>query len=270
MDYKARFYSPALGRFVSPDDVIPDVSNPQAWNRYSYVNNRPIIFNDPTGHAPSCDNGDWDGCKSKTVIFFGGSYTTDINNPGPSPFVQSPLWTTDQAGRPVNLVPYPGSQKGAEKDDGRPSTVPGKTQQAINAQGLLVNESVDIIAYSAGTEASLMYAQWRLENGQGVNSVVLLGPTFVTSSMTFDEPNGGWSGVMDDLIEQGVNIYVLDDSRREDEDSRDYLPPTCSSCGVYHRQRDKLDHYSYFDWFEGTNNSQRIKNTVYSWLVKPE
>lgn len=50
MDYKARFYSPYLNRFIQPDTLIPDPSNPQAWNRYSYVNNRPINFNDPTGH----------------------------------------------------------------------------------------------------------------------------------------------------------------------------------------------------------------------------
>ncbi|MCC6498862.1 MAG: RHS repeat-associated core domain-containing protein [Anaerolineales bacterium] len=53
MDYKARFYSPALGRFVQPDSIIPDQSNPQSWNRFSYVGNNPIRFNDPTGHVPN-------------------------------------------------------------------------------------------------------------------------------------------------------------------------------------------------------------------------
>jgi len=52
MDYKFRFYSPTLGRFISPDNVIPDASNPQMWNRYSYVRNNPIIYSDPTGHFP--------------------------------------------------------------------------------------------------------------------------------------------------------------------------------------------------------------------------
>ncbi len=37
MDYKARLYSPMLGRFVQPDTIVPDVLNTQAWNRYSYV-----------------------------------------------------------------------------------------------------------------------------------------------------------------------------------------------------------------------------------------
>jgi len=55
MDYKARFYSPALGRFLQPDTVIPDQTNPQSWNRLSYVRNNPILFNDPTGHVEQCD-----------------------------------------------------------------------------------------------------------------------------------------------------------------------------------------------------------------------
>lgn len=51
MDYKFRMYSDTLGRFISPDNIVPDATNPQAWNRFSYVNNRPINFNDPSGHC---------------------------------------------------------------------------------------------------------------------------------------------------------------------------------------------------------------------------
>lgn len=51
MDYRARFYSPQLGRFIQPDTIIPDQFNPQSWNRYSYVINRPVNLNDPTGHC---------------------------------------------------------------------------------------------------------------------------------------------------------------------------------------------------------------------------
>jgi RHS repeat-associated protein len=37
------------GRFLSPDPNIPDPGNPQSFNRYSYVNNNPLTFVDPTG-----------------------------------------------------------------------------------------------------------------------------------------------------------------------------------------------------------------------------
>ncbi|MBL8099940.1 MAG: hypothetical protein JNK81_12205 [Anaerolineales bacterium] len=51
MDYKARFYSPYLNHFTQPDSIVPDPTNPQAWNRFSYANNNPVKFNDPSGHC---------------------------------------------------------------------------------------------------------------------------------------------------------------------------------------------------------------------------
>ncbi len=43
-DYNSRWYSADLGRFISPDDIVPDLNNPQSLNPYSYVQNRPIDF----------------------------------------------------------------------------------------------------------------------------------------------------------------------------------------------------------------------------------
>jgi hypothetical protein len=50
MDYRARFYSPTLGRFTQPDSIVPNPTNSQSWNRLTYVNNNPVNYNDPTGH----------------------------------------------------------------------------------------------------------------------------------------------------------------------------------------------------------------------------
>ncbi|MDH4161836.1 MAG: FG-GAP-like repeat-containing protein [Nitrospirota bacterium] len=49
--YNARYYNPTLGRFISPDSIVPDPANPQALNRYSYVINNPVNYTDPSGHA---------------------------------------------------------------------------------------------------------------------------------------------------------------------------------------------------------------------------
>ena len=53
----ARFYSPAVGRFASAEIIIPDPGSSQGFNRYSYVENRPVNFNDPTGHYGICFQG---------------------------------------------------------------------------------------------------------------------------------------------------------------------------------------------------------------------
>jgi murein DD-endopeptidase MepM/ murein hydrolase activator NlpD len=46
----ARWYVPGIGRFASADTIVPDPTNPQSYNRYSYVLNRVLTFTDPTGH----------------------------------------------------------------------------------------------------------------------------------------------------------------------------------------------------------------------------
>ena len=53
MDFKARNYSPIVGRFLSPDTIVPG-SNPQALNRFSFVRNNPLNRVDPTGHVDDC------------------------------------------------------------------------------------------------------------------------------------------------------------------------------------------------------------------------
>ena len=48
--YQARYYNPALGRFISPDSIVPYPGDPQSLNRYSYVANNPVNRIDPSGH----------------------------------------------------------------------------------------------------------------------------------------------------------------------------------------------------------------------------
>mgnify|MGYP001473550350 CR=1 FL=1 len=42
----ARDYLPEVGWFISPDTIVPEPSNPQSYNRYSYVRNNPMNFTD--------------------------------------------------------------------------------------------------------------------------------------------------------------------------------------------------------------------------------
>ena len=57
MYYVARWYDPQVGRFLSPDSIVPEPGNPQSLTRFSYVANNPLRFVDPTGYA-ECAAGD--------------------------------------------------------------------------------------------------------------------------------------------------------------------------------------------------------------------
>jgi RHS repeat-associated protein len=69
--YNARYYDPELGRFIQPDGSIPDISNPQSYNRYSYCVNNPLRYTDPDGKAPS----DWANAWS-SMINRGATYVS--------------------------------------------------------------------------------------------------------------------------------------------------------------------------------------------------
>jgi RHS repeat-associated protein len=59
--FEARYYSSAMGRFMSPDwsakeDPVPYavMDDPQSLNLYAYVRNNPLIRADADGHQFSC------------------------------------------------------------------------------------------------------------------------------------------------------------------------------------------------------------------------
>jgi len=50
--YGARYYDPEIGRFITPDTIVQAPFNPQTLNRYTYCNNNPLNYVDPSGHFP--------------------------------------------------------------------------------------------------------------------------------------------------------------------------------------------------------------------------
>ncbi len=60
--YKARYYDPNLARFVSSDSIGIERENPQTRNRYAYVLNNPLKYNDPSGHCATAE--EIDACEA--------------------------------------------------------------------------------------------------------------------------------------------------------------------------------------------------------------
>jgi RHS repeat-associated protein len=67
--YGSRYYDPKIGRFLSADSIIPDIYNAQAFNRYSYVMNNPIMYMDPSGHGFFLFDWIWDALKAVGNFF---------------------------------------------------------------------------------------------------------------------------------------------------------------------------------------------------------
>ncbi|MBT0664886.1 hypothetical protein KI809_11295 [Geobacter pelophilus] len=80
-NYGARLYDPEIGRFITPDSIVPDYTNPQSLNRYAYVRNNPMKFVDPTGHF------EWQFSFSSILDFFTGESSVSYRsgNPPPNP-----------------------------------------------------------------------------------------------------------------------------------------------------------------------------------------
>jgi RHS repeat-associated protein len=89
LDYMhARYYSPVLSRFLSPDPVLGAIASSQSWNRYAYTYNNPISFVDPDGElaflAVPLGIGAW---KAGTLLAAGGAAviaTVYLATPNPS------------------------------------------------------------------------------------------------------------------------------------------------------------------------------------------
>jgi hypothetical protein len=61
-----RWNSPYINHFIQPDTIIPDQTNPQSWDRYSYTLNNPVRYTDPSGHSV-CE--DYEGtCVSENQL----------------------------------------------------------------------------------------------------------------------------------------------------------------------------------------------------------
>ena len=58
---QARYYDPAVGRFLSADPMVPSPGNTFNFNRYDYASNNPIINIDPDGRQSTMGAGIWAG-----------------------------------------------------------------------------------------------------------------------------------------------------------------------------------------------------------------
>ena len=79
--FNARWMDPSLGRFTQPDTIVPtSTQGTQAWDRYAFVNNNPVRYNDPTGHWATDDECGSEGCDDSDANS-GGRDKSDNTKP---------------------------------------------------------------------------------------------------------------------------------------------------------------------------------------------
>ena len=137
--YGARFYDPYLNRWIQPDTIIPGAGNSQAYDRYAYVYNSPIIYNDPTGHMGAGPEG---GSPIKKIT--PTSSTQFLLDPGNIQAIQAMISDTPTFLRsPIDLPLVLGVQWF------------GKTQNALEMRS--IESEKEMYAYSNYMHAAIDY-----------------------------------------------------------------------------------------------------------------
>lgn len=88
INMNGRLYDPLVGRMLSPDIVIQDEQNSQAYNRYSYCFNNPLRFTDPSGYVVN----DTTTNEKRPLIII-----KDVITDNDSPFYNSVQYNTDES-----------------------------------------------------------------------------------------------------------------------------------------------------------------------------
>jgi hypothetical protein len=63
-----RWYDSALGRWTSPDSIVPEPNEPQSLNRFSFVLGNPVRHLDPSGHFEVDVVAEYLGCKDQECL----------------------------------------------------------------------------------------------------------------------------------------------------------------------------------------------------------
>jgi RHS repeat-associated protein len=154
--YGARFYSPKVGRFLSPDTIIPGAGNPQAWNRYSYVLGNPLKYTDPTGHSAACEDGD--DCEHDYPAPSSGSSPTNPNNPN------DPTEEEDDPNPDSIILPEPADE-----------STPDETLPILTTPGLHPESTPNPVISILGVATLLVLAVPELLISGGIIAIAIYG-----------------------------------------------------------------------------------------------
>jgi RHS repeat-associated protein len=119
-----RVYDRVIGRFLSADPHVQNPGNTQSFNRYSYVNNNPLSFVDPTGFDEDCSGA-------------GGACPNPNPQPQPDPQPQPQPDPQQQPQPDPQPQPQPDPQQQPQPDPQHPQPHPQQPQPAQSQNGVM-------------------------------------------------------------------------------------------------------------------------------------
>jgi RHS repeat-associated protein len=175
------------GRFLSADPHVPNPTNTQSYNRYSYVNNNPLTFTDPTGFEdePGAKKPVNDPCDTQ-----GGCETVTIDGhqdpPPPKDYVFDP-----------NLNAGPIDPPGGSGSDGSPMQEVVVTGHPPPKPNLIICKVLGTAAGAvSGAVGGLTFAVATGNVTPAALGGAALGGAVVGGAVAFAAPNGGFNGAI--------------------------------------------------------------------------
>ena len=233
--YNARYYDATLGRFIQADSIVPGAGNSKSYDRYAYVSNNPIRFNDPSGKAAipfsvcqvagahlaaHCNSIYGPGASQPSMPEINNKPAEAVSFPGmnkgpsgegPSATKQIPIISGDDPETPeVEKVlfgldwveqNYPGSELG------------GKVGQSELMQGKDTSSPKILYCYSGGTDSCILYAEKAMAEGVPILGMVLIGGSYYSEMPgEYEITTVQFKEKLDTLRTQGVSVYIINDS----------------------------------------------------------
>ncbi len=143
--YNARWYDSSLGRFTQADSIVPSAGSPEAWDRYSYTNNNPVRYTDPSGHCTA--GGFWMPDSSPACKY--SPSTGTIATPTTAPITNTPITISDDM---VNsLADYAFNEENIKYSTLPKSDVANNINLILNTANGYDNLSIEEVAYILAT-----------------------------------------------------------------------------------------------------------------------
>ncbi|MEW1545780.1 RHS repeat domain-containing protein [Streptomyces tsukubensis] len=243
----ARQYDSALGKFISVDPII-DVNDPQQMNGYSYANDNPTTYADPTGLLLACTGYDCPSKGPKKKPTTGGGSGGGGGSSGPSKETQKAQREVNNAQKAHNKakqrVLNAAKELGQERLDqiGVTAAVDCIASGKLDACGDTV---LELIKYRTGVKTVQLLVR-NLSYSQFERNVGLLDDIIFGAKETYDA-----SKKLDRAKDKLAAARAKDKKRSEEEDNCQISAHSCDESGEYYYRGVPKGHPKYDDALDG-------------------